>query len=419
MTNKKTLLIQPNNFDPIGLKVIGSYLSKNGINNELINYSNKESLTEKLIESKPDFVGTTLWTGSMILNYLEIVNIIRKYSPNTKIVVGGPHASILPEQVLNESDCDFVVSGDGETAMLKITKDDFKNENGILFKENNTIKGNTILRTDSLDLVESIFDNFPPNTYKKNWSDKVVRTYTSKGCPHHCAFCYHSYIDNKMRYKSLDLVKQELILLKEKFSISDINLFDDNLSVNKKRANEIFKMFEKLNINYQFAARIDGLDEEFIKMMKNTGCNSVYLGLESGSDRILKFIDKKFSSKDIRDKVRLLNQQGIRCHSSFMINFPTETKKDLDDTKLLASDIGSFANSFSLYAPYPRTKLFDYINENYPGAKLPKTLKDWADINFFNYVSEISELKLDDILSFCNFFNVKVYEKDNLHKTSI
>ena len=103
-----------------------------------------------------------------------------------------------------------------------------------------------------------------------------------------------------------------------------------------------------------------------------------------------------------------------------MINLQTETREELNETKMLAEELGdSCVNSFSMFAPYPRTKLYDYVKENYPNTKLPTTLKEWADINWFNYMGNISELSIDDITSFCKHFNVTVFEKNELHKTSI
>ena len=415
----KILLIQPNNFDPLGLKVIGSYLLKNNIGVEIINYLDKENLIKKLSELRPQFVGISILTGSMILTYLEIIDVIRNNFSDIKIIAGGVHPSLSPEQVIQESNCDFVVCGDGETATLKIINNTFENENGILFREDHKIKGNTILRTDSLDLVESIFYNYSPRLYKKDWSDQVVRIYTSKGCPYGCAFCYHSYIDRKIRYKSLDLIKKELHLLKEKYNVTNVNILDDEFAMDKNRVYEACKTFRELKINFQFSCRIDQLDEDFIRKIKSSGCVNLYLGIESGSDRILKLINKNFTSEMIKEKTRLLNKYGLPFRASFMINFPTETKKDLEDTKNIAQEIGSSTNSFSLYAPYPKTKLYDYIKEHYPSVNLPTTLKEWADINWFNYINQISELTLDDIKEFCDFFNVVVHEEDELHKVSV
>lgn len=417
----KILLIQPTKINPIGLKIIGSYLLKNNIDVEIINYSDgdKKSLIKKLSEFRPQFVGISLWTGSMILKYLEIVDIVKNNFSDIKIIAGGFHPSCLPEQVMRESNCDFVVCGDGNTAILKIINNDFLNEDGILFKKDNKIMGNTALRTDSLDLVESIFYNYPPVTYKKHWADKVVRIYTSKGCPYGCAFCYHSYIERQIRFRNLDNIKKELHLLKEKYNISNIAFYDDNFGMNKERAYEISKTLKELKIKFQFSVRIDQLNEDFIKQMKSDGCACFYLGLESGSDRMLKLINKNFNSEFVREKTRLLNKHKLPFQASFMINLPSETKEDLMKTKKLAQEIKALSLTFSLYSPFPKTKLYDYIKEHYPSVDLPATLTQWADINFFKYIENISELSMEDIKEFCKFFNVVAYKVNELHKTDI
>lgn len=415
----KILLIQPTKINPIGLKIIGSYLLKNNIDIEIINYSDKEDLIKKLSEFRPQFVGISVWTGSMIIKYLEIVDLIKNNFPDMKIIAGGFHPSCLPEQVMQESNCDFVVCGDGNTAILKIINNKFENEDGILFKKNNKIMGNTVLRTDPLDLVESIFYNHPPVIYKKDWADEVVRIYTSKGCPYGCAFCYHSHMERMIRFRSLDNIKKELHLLKEKYGISNITFYDDNFAINKERAYEISKTLKELKIKFQFSVRIDQLNEDFVKQIKSDGCVCLYLGLESGSDRILKLINKNFDSELIRKQTRLLNKYKLPFQASFMINLPSETKEDLMDTKKLAQEIKALSLTFSLYSPFPKTKLYDYIEKNYPAVNLPATLREWANINFFKYIEGISELSLEDIKEFCKFFNVVAYEVNELHKTDI
>lgn len=416
----RILLIQPNSFDPIGLKVIGSFLLKNGIEARIYNYAGKEKLVATLNEFKPPVVGVTIWTGSMILAYLDIVEVIREKYPEIKIIVGGPHASLLPEQVIEESDCDFVVCGDGETATLKILQGQFKGEKGILYREAGQVNGNMVLREDSLDLIESIFLYYEPRFYKKKWSDNVVRTYTSKGCPYLCSFCYRNSIDPKMRYRDLGFIKNELVLLKEKYGVKRVNFFDDNFALDKKRVYEISKVLKELGMKYQFSIRINQLTEEFVKTIAGAGCVCLYLGIESGNERVSRFINKNFTLKMIREKIELLQKYNLTYHASFLINLPTETKEELNDTKRLALEIGGeTVSSFSLYAPYPKTRLYEYIQKNCPNVKLPSTLKEWADINWFNFINDTNELTLEDIKEFCDFFHVHVFESNELHKTSI
>lgn len=416
----KILLIQPNSFDPIGLKVISTYLMQNNIDVEIINYAGEDNLIGKINNFKTDFVGVGVWTGSMILTYLEIVEIIKKRFPGIKIIVGGNHASLLPEQMIKESNCDFVVCGDGETATLAILKGDFNdNENGLLFKRDGEIKGNKCLRADSLDLIESIFYKYPPQLIDKDWGKCIALTYTSKGCPFKCAFCFHSYIDNVHRHRSLRYLRNEITFLKNKKGVSRVNFNDDNFFANKEYALEACSIFKESGINYQLALRVDLINDSIAKMLATTGCTNLYLGIESGSDRILKFINKNTTRKEIIKKTKILKKHGISFRASFMINFPTETKKDLDDTKKLALELGALTNSFSLYAPYPNTRLYDFISENYISAKLPQSLKEWGEINWFNYLAEINELDLDAIKEFFEFFKVKPFTSDELHRTSL
>jgi len=407
--NKKIVLVQPiagfwgklsgKVGLPSALLSISMLLDKEGYEIKIIDQRIEkewEEILKQELAQKPLFVGVSSMTGTQILNALEVSKVVKK---NGGLCVwGGVHASLMPQQTLENENVDIVVQGEGEITLLELAKAlngemKLSEVKGIFYKENGKIMRNP--PREFLDL--NILPDVPYHLVdiKKHIVDfegkKFINFFSSRGCPYGCKFCYN-IIYNHRRWRSIEAktVIERITKLKADFGIEGVWFRDDNFFVDKKRAFEIMKGMKELGLYWGTSgARLDLLgtfDEEMIKAINESNCLFLFIGVESGSDKLLKTIGKDITREKILDvNKRILSRINAKQRVNIMIGLPNETEDDIKQTidlcyKIMEDNPHALISQYQIYTPYPGTDLYAYSLEN--GFVEPTKLEDWGNYRF-------------------------------------
>jgi anaerobic magnesium-protoporphyrin IX monomethyl ester cyclase len=292
---------------------------------------------------------------------IEIIKLIKKIKPQIKVMIGGPHCTLVPQKALEETQADICVQGDGENVITSIKKAimgevTFSEIPGIYYRENNKIREGAPLQLIQ-DLDSIPFPNRDPvkkYTYGKEYNPKIKKgeftsIITSRGCPFNCKFCSRNSISMKTyRKRSAKNVLEELKEI-HKEGYKYVAFVDDSFLCNKKQAHEIFDEIikEKLDMKFIiFGVRVDAAEEELFQKMKKAGVTHIYFGLESGNQDVLDFYNKKTTLDKIRYAVNLSHRIGFFNVGSFILGAPIETKEHFERTIKFAKSLPLDSVSF-------------------------------------------------------------------------
>lgn len=338
-------------FPPFGVMYLASALEKENYDVKIIATSNDNNCFDF---SDFDMVGFSI-SSSLAYPLIKETRENSIFKANSLIIAGGIHASLYPNEVIKDLDCDIVSIGEGEKTIVEIAKstslDDISEIKGIYYKKDNSIyiteKRNDINDLDTLAFParhllpkEDIVMERLSNT-----SLSIAHVLFSRGCPYHCNFCANQ--NHNVRYRSKDNIKEELEFLIKDYGIKGFCVVDDNFLVNKEKAMEIIKEIGKLNLKWSTLARVDNVDLELLKELKNSGCIEIKYGVESGSQKMLDLMNKKITVSEIKKAFNLTKDAGINAKALIMHGFPEEdinTTKEtialLEELKMCISRVG-------------------------------------------------------------------------------
>ncbi|MBI4007456.1 MAG: B12-binding domain-containing radical SAM protein [Planctomycetes bacterium] len=382
---------------PLGLMAIASSLDQNKYDIEIVDGRISDDCISKVAKAFDNLLcfGITVWTGEPIRWALDFSREAKRLQPDIPIVWGGWHPSILPEQCLKDSSVDIVVKGQGEVTFSELLKcleekRPLHNCPGIAFKENGRIINNP-------DRPFADISKFPPLDYsfidpEKYFTKKGKRQldyYSSQGCPYRCRFCADPMVfDSKWSSLNAERVVEEISALVSKYRSEEICFNDDNFFANPKRVEEICDgiISSGLNISWLGTIRADilrRLPDELLAKIKSSGCRKMVIGAESGSQKILNWIDKKYAKDDVLISAQRCKRFGFDTAFSFMSGFPHETLEDLYATVKLIKNVkelnGNGEISIYFYTVYPGSEITDYLVSH--GAKLPEAVEEWIDFH--------------------------------------
>lgn len=328
-----------------------------------------KEMRERIHNFKPDIVGITVWT-TFAASAFKIASLCKEYDRSVPVVMGGPHISIKHDEVMKIcSDVDFLIRGEGEKTFVELAKaleskdnaKDLKDINGISYRQNGEIIHNP--DREFIQYLDTI--PFPARDLLLNKdsynSEDMGLLMTSRGCPYNCSYCATSIWKRKTRYRSVDNVINEIKLVIDKYGTCQFTFKDDSFTVNKKRVLELCDRLikEKIKINWDCNTRVNLVDEELLKKMKKAGCNSIKVGIETGSEKILKLMNKNITLEQCRRAANLFRKVGIHWTGYFMMGLPSETKDDIDATLKFMKELKPDYASLSVYEPFPGTELFE------------------------------------------------------------
>lgn len=353
---------------------------------------------------------------------IMIAKEIKKQNECIYTVLGGPQADASAYNTLKELPwIDFCCRGEGETTVYPLFSallngNDYTATKGLSYrdKENNIIENPVAELIKDLDTIPFIDYSFiKPENINQNG---IVPIDVGRGCPFNCAYCSTSlFWKRRFRLKSTDRIIKEMNLLNERFGYEKFRFEHDLFTADKKRVKDFAQKLKALGKNYTWScsSRIDTLDEETIDAMIESGLKSIYIGVESGSERMQKLINKNLKINDVIHIISILAKHNIKITASFMYGFPEETEEDLELTLQLAHklrNLGVKNLQFHLCAITQGTQYYNQykdqltfsvtqsnINGDFGIEECMDFIKEHSDIFcfFYEYQSEFREKYAD------------------------
>jgi len=413
-------------FFPSGLAYISAVLKKTGgavdcLNLNHFNKTTKEILNQKLNQKNYDFV----LTGNNAIGYTAtkiILDTAKSHSSRPKTVLGGPLITSEPELIFKDLNPDFGVIGEGEETIVELLKclekqRDLKTVDGLIYygdgKINRTNRRKPIKNIDSLpfpDMEGFGFKEYLDNA-ASNWG--VVRSLFdyprfypligSRSCPFQCTFCYH--YDSIYRSRPIDNIMKEIELAVKKYKINGLWIYDECFSINRKRLIEFCKGIKKLREKLPYdlkwfpQLRVDFMDKELLKIMKDAGCALISYGFESFSPIVLKSMKKGITLKQIDNAFKETVKEKIGVQACFIFGDVAETKETAYETlnywkKNLKGQV-----QLVFISPYPNSEIYQHcIKKGIIKNKLKfiKHLKKFGDLEF-NMTNSMTNQELKNL----------------------
>lgn len=336
--------------------------------------------TNRLKEYAPALVGVSCYTPT-IVNGHKIAALVKEGMPGVLTVVGGPHVSALPRQTLEEfKDFDIGVIGEGEEVMVELADKVSRGEpiedvKGIIHRHDGqlcaTAARDPVQDLDKLPYPARGLLNIP--LYKgqshRGFSRsflKITEIMTSRGCPNRCIFCASDVIAGRaVRFRSAESVKDEIAECVKKYGFNHFTISDDTFALRENRLYDICGEFSARKVTWNCNARVQPLSRKTLSVMAESGCAGVTFGVESGSPRILKLIEKNITLDEIEDAFRWSKEAGIKLVEADVIigSHPSETMDDIDMTKRLLAKISPDVISVSIIVPYPGTAVYEMMRK--------------------------------------------------------
>lgn len=394
---------------PLGLLSIASYLESKGHNVRIYDRTvSKEKLQSVIDSFKPDVSGISLVSYKSIEDVLGISEELKKQ--NIPVFIGGPLASVLTELVLDCKTVEAVSLGEGEETWLEIaekydyTKESLKNIGGLAFKNS---EGNVIYTEQrpfvDLSLLPPLnwkLINVPQYYQSSYGCDKMLYLYSAKGCPFSCTFCYNKDFHKcTYRKRPLEVLLEEIRFLVENYGMDGVYFADELWCKNRKELQEVCDALKSLELDFVWGCqtRIGLFDETDFSYMYNSGCRWIFFGIESGSPRILKEINKRIDYDKIQGTFESCKKAGLACIGSFIAGFPGETCDDLKLTVKLIKSLDTSLINMNYLALIPGSEIYKSLIEE-GKYKEVETLRDFGKKNpldkmEYNY-SEIPDIDI-------------------------
>ena len=390
---------------PIGLVFVAAALEKSGfqvkiLDNYLLGKPIDEVKTE-IINLNPELVGITC-SSVTYSQCVQTAKAVKEVLPSCKVVVGGWHPSYNPESMLEHSEIDFVVMGEGERAMVELAAQISMGENsvsitdvaGVAFRHEGKIIKNTPKFISNMDEIPfPAFHLLSINLYDRSMEYLSVKPVDNmsiaRGCPFNCAFCETSRLWGKTcRSFSPQRVVEDIQHLIANYGTKGIYFVNDNFTLRKEKTIELCQLIRKNKIDIEWICdtRADLLSQDLLKEMKTAGCKTIWFGIESGSPRILEKLHKDVTLEQTENAIKMCKDEGIQTACSFLLGIPGETIEDMKATFKFARKIDTDWCRFNIFVAVPGSALYDEVISK----KLYDKIEDFAayvKTEDFNYGS--------------------------------
>ena len=375
-----------------------------------------EKLRAQIDAFRPDVLGAT----SVTLNFpgaAEIVCEAKRHRPSLITLMGGPHVSFSAERTLNDyPGIDLIVAGEGERTIAELMTEGLNPEKwgeirGLVFRRNGRVVINEpqpfIDDLDALPLPARHL--LPLSRYQA--LGYPISIITSRGCPYSCIFCLgRRMVGKKIRLRNPSLVVDEISEILS-YGIDRINVADDLFVSSRGKVKEVCDEILRRGLRFGWSAfaRVNTVDLETLNLMRESGCDSVSFGVETGNPEMLKLIRKGITRDQVRHAVSLCREAGIIAHTSFIVGLPGETCETLRETEEFAAGLGSLYG-YHFLAPFPGTTVREEVN-NYD---LEILTDDWTRYDANSAIVRTSALSPEEMNRFVADFEseiAKVWEE--------
>ncbi|MGD9131773.1 MAG: radical SAM protein [Candidatus Bathyarchaeota archaeon] len=383
-----------------------------------------QEIADRIKRWSPDIVEINIPFSGWSKAAFEVASVTKSVDKDIVTVLDGLHPSARPEDCLSKPDIDFVVRGEPEYTMLELVgalekgiTEGMKKIEGIGFVKD----GKTVItppRPEIRDLdalpfparhllpMDIYFEAIKENPIRGELSKRYTIIITSRGCPHRCIFCSNYIVMGKTwRGRSPENVVDELEQLVNTYSIKQIDFFDENMTLKKKRVEGICDLIMERGLDIDWyvpnGVRADTLDEELLRKMSEAGCREIRVAPESGVQRVVdEIIKKNLNLGDVEKAVVLAKKVGMNIGVFLMLGLIGETKEDIRETIKFAyklKKLGADHFQFSIATPLYGTELYEQAKR---GGYLRENFSDEA-LAALEPLIETEEFTADDLLMLC------------------
>jgi len=398
---------------PMGLALIAAVLEKEGHQVTVVDANVLRLQPEEVVYrvTDADVVGLTAMTPT-VNTAASIAHYIKQTNPNSTVILGGAHAILLPEETLATiPEVDVIVRGEGEETIIDLLralehKQPLSKIQGISYRQDgkviSTDARSAIVDLDSLPFLA--YHLLPMRGYRPHPPHGRALPFaaiiTSRGCPYRCSYCSKPVFGDNYRGQSSKRVVDEIAYHKRKFGIKEFAFYDDVFTLDKQRAYAIAdEIIERgLKIDWTCETRVNLVDKELLRYLKQAGCYSIAYGIESGSQEIVNTLNKDITLEQAEEAVSLSREVGLQTIGYFMIGSPGESPETIRQTIQFAKNLKLDFAQFSITIPLPGAKLYKLYIDGRKGESIPWESFVYADFNkSITPIFESNQLNKDDI----------------------
>jgi len=390
---------------PLGLMYIAAALEQAGhevqmLDNYLMQQSTEE-VQQLVLNLQPTIVGITCGSATY-KKCVETAKAIKQVVPYCKIIVGGWHASYMPESLLEISEIDYAVMGEGERAITDLATFLVKGD----YFGASTVAGVVCRVSSGVIKNESKFINMdelpfparhllPLEKYDRNIDFLKAKPADimsiSRGCTFNCGFCETKKLwGNINRQFSPHRVIAEVNDLVVKYGTKGIYFINDNFTMRKSQTAEFCDLLVKSNLDLEWVCdtRVDLVDQNILEKMASAGCKTIWFGIESGSQKVLNHINRNITLEQIEEAFKMCRKAGIQIACSFMLGMPSETKEDLIASYRFAEKLDADWCQFNVFIAYPDSPLWREMLET----------GKYTQLDDFLYSYKTDEIDYDELM---------------------
>lgn len=368
---------------PIGAGYLLAFALQKNIKLKFIDEQIEDNVVAKVIDYVKDLKPPYIFAFSVLTasfkSAILVSQELKKLFPGSVVIFGGIHPTAAPEEVLSYKHIDAVIRGEGERGLVEFyrcvkEKKDFSQIEGLSYRKGGLIMHNKVSQ-NSVDL--DILPDFPYHIFKSDRYD-LGFVVSSRGCPHRCIFCSNRVTTgSKYRHSSAEKIMRDLGWVYNRYLIKkqgkrNVQFLDDNLLADKERIYELLDEIRKArfdkNLTFSFQARGDDVNFKILKDLYDAGFRSVFFGLETASEEIMKRIRKDETVARCAEAVKMAKQIGFHVSATFIYGLPGETHEDRMGCLKLSKELKLDMVRYNNATPYPGTELYEM-------AKREKRLK--------------------------------------------
>ena len=397
-------------YPSLGLLTLAAYLRDHGVDVEMVDLTfarDARPVTTHLRKFRPDVVGVHTKT----LTHARALDIAaRARAEGVFALAGGPDSASRPREYL-DAGFDAVVPGEGEEALVELARRVRDGETTAGVPGVTVVRGGRLVRGPSRPFLRDLdalplpaWDLVDMDGYLDRWreatGERRAAVLTSRGCPFDCSWCSKPTFGRTYRQQSPERVVAELRALKERYAVDYVRFCDDVFGVSRAWLDRLLGLLESehLDLQWECLARVDLLKPDLLRRMRAAGLARVYVGVESGSQKMLDLMNRGTRLSQVERTAEALRQEGIRQFWFLMLGYPGETLEDIEATLQLFRRFSPEEYSVSIAVPVPGTRFYESVKNRLSGkaratkgaggstllfeAAYPETLYRWEQARF-------------------------------------
>lgn len=414
---KSTMAMPPN-----GLLYVAGALERAGHTVTIADGEAEQLTTEAIVERaanlRPDVVGV----GATIVDFEAANAVLKALKQRLDVpsVLGGPHGTVVPDEVLRDgAHIDFLVRGEGEATAVELvralqTDADFDRIHGLSYRRNGSVRHNQdrplaedlgALAPPARHLIRPELYLYPDPRYGMK---RMMSVQTSRGCPFRCGYCYHMF-GRRMRFRPLHDVVDEIQECVERYGAEWIVFLDDTFTLHRRRVIEMCDEIVRRGIRFSWfcLARADTLREDMLMKMREAGCVQLSIGVESGNQEILDAVHKGTKLEQVEQAFVLLKKLGFETRGSFILGLPYENRGTIRRTINFAKRLKLDRAFFNVCTPYPGT---DVWQNALAGDGCTLLSHDWSQFKRHgNAVIELVDVTREELIDLQRVATMEFY----------